>query len=146
MPVDVVDQEPLPADELDWGPVLAFLPWLQEDDPEVGTLVPGELQEDGSWSWPYEALSPRSEALVATLRDTGVVVSGIDWSRWLDGRGDELVHDRDGSAIASASLDDCRRLLVAVVRQSRFVEGAMLEALRSGRVRWTLERVEQLTS
>ena len=74
------------------------------------------------------------------------MAGGTDWSRWLDGRGDELVHDRDGRAIGEASLDDCRRLLVALVRQSRFVEGAMLDALRDGRVRWTLERVAHLTA
>jgi hypothetical protein len=141
----VTQGTPPTAEELDWGPVLEHLPWLCEPDPEVGRMVASELQEDGSWSWPYEALSPRAEELVEQLHTSGVVAGALDWSRWLDTRGDELVRDRDGSAIAEASLEDCRRLLVTLVRQSRFVEGTMLDALRSGRVRWTLERVSQLT-
>ena len=140
----VVDDEARPAEELDWGPVLAHLPWLREDEPEVGRLVAGELQEDGSWSWPYESLSPRAEAFVATLHEAGVVAGGVDWSRWLDAGGDEVLRDRD-DAIAAASLEDCRRLLVTLVRQSRFVEGTLLDALHDGRVRRTLERVAELT-
>ncbi len=135
-----------PAEELDWGRVLAHLAWLREDEPAVGRMVASELQEDGSWSWPYEALSPRAEQLVDDLHGSGVVAPGVDWSRWLDTRGDELVRDRDGSTIADASLEDCRRLLLTLVRQSRFVEGTLLDALRSGRVRWTLERVAELTT
>lgn len=146
MAVRVHEDDPLPATDIDWAPVLAFLPWLQEDEPEIGTLVPSELQDDGSWSWPYEALSPRSEELVDVLHTSGVVAAGIDWSRWLDGRGDELVRDRGGEVIGEASLDDCRRLLVALVRQSRFVDGVMLDALRDGRVRRTFERVAALTA
>lgn len=141
----LAEEDARPADEIDWAPVLDHLAWLRVPDPDVGRMVESTMQDDGSWSWPYEVLSSRAEAFVTALRDAGVVASGIDWSRWLDGRGDELLRDPDGSAIAAASLDDCRRLLVALVRQARFVEGTMLDALRSGRVRWTLERVAELT-
>ena len=129
-----------------WLPVLDHLHWLSVDEPDVGVVVESELQEDGSWSWPYEALSDSSRSLVADLVTTGVVADDVDWSRWLDSRGDAIVGDRDGSAIADASLDDCRRYLVSLVRQARFSEGPLLDALRSGRVRWTLERVRTLTA
>lgn len=142
----LADEDARPADELDWAPVLAHLDWLRSPDPEVGRMVESTLQDDGSWSWPYEALSPRAEELVTSLYSSGVVAPGIEWSRWLDGPGDELMRDRDGTVIRAASLDDCRRLLVALVRQSRFVEGTLLDALRSGRVRWTLERIAELTA
>lgn len=141
----IPDEDARPADDLDWAPVLRHLSWLGADDPPVGRMVASEMQDDGSWTMPYEALSPEAERLVDDLYEQGVVAGGTDWSRWLDGRGDDLVRDRDGSAIADASLDDCRRLLVALVRSSRFVDGALLDALRDGRVRWTLERVATLT-
>lgn len=141
----LAEDEARPADELDWGPVLAHLDWLRAPDPEVGRMVASQPQEDGSWSWPYEVLSPRAVDLVDALHRAGVVAPGTDWSRWLDGPGDALLRDPDGAAIATASLEDCRRLLVTLVRQARFVEGTMLDALRSGRVRWTLERVARLT-
>ena len=135
-----------PADELDWAPVLAFLPWLRGADPDVGAFIEGEELEDGGWSMPYEALSERAQELVRTLRETGVVAPGIDWSRWLDGAGERFVRDRDGTETAQATLDECRLLLVAYVRGARFQEGALLELFRSGGVRTILTRVEQLVA
>ena len=133
-----------PAATLDWQPVLAFLPWLQGDDPDVGEWVEGELREDGAWSMPYEALSARSQALVQALYDQQVVVR-FDWSRWLDSQGgDALAADTTGRLLAQASLEDVRKLLLAHVRSSRFSEGHLLEVLRNGHVRLVLERVALL--
>ena len=135
-----------PAATLDWGPVLAFLPWLQGDDPDVGDWVEGELRDDGAWSMPYEALSARSAALVQALYDEQVVVR-FDWSRWLDSQGgDALAADTTGAVLGEASLEDLRRLLVAHVRGARFSEGHLLHVLRNGHVRLVLERVSALVS
>ncbi len=136
---------PIPTDELDWGPTLAHLPWLQKDDPGFGQLVEAQEHPDGGFTMPYEGLSERSMELVNTLTSTRVVSAGIDWSRWLDGDGSDIAGDRTGEVIAVAPLDDVRRLLVSIVRAARFNEGIMLDALQDGTVRRLLERVEALT-
>lgn len=132
-----------PAASLDWDPVLAFLPWLQGDDPVVGEWVASELRDDGAWSAPYEALSSRSLALVQALYDQQVVAP-FDWNRWVETAGEELVADRVGTVVAAASLDDVRRALTAHVRVARFSEGHLLDLLRSGGMRLLLERVGEL--
>lgn len=133
-----------PAATLDWQPVLAFLPWLQSQGPDVGEWVEGELREDGAWSMPYEALSARSQALVQALYDQQVVVR-FDWTRWLDSQGgDALAADSTGELLEQAALEDLRRLLLAHVRGARFSEGHLLHVLRNGHVRLVLERVAGL--
>ena len=133
-----------PAATLDWGPVLAFLPWLQGEEPDVGEWVEGELRDDGAWSMPYEALSARSAELLQALYDQQVVVR-FDWSRWLDSQGgDLLAADTVGVLLAEVSLEDLRKLLVAHVRGARFSEGHLLQVLRNGHLRLVLERVAAL--
>ena len=80
-------------------------------------------------------------AYLDALYDEEVVV-GFDWVDWMDRRGRDLVASRE--LLDGASLEDCRRLLVALVRTNRFNEGALLAAFDDGLIDAILKRIEGL--
>lgn len=130
-----------PADRLDWGPALAWLPALEAADFSHGSdleLVPvGGVHEIRNGVW-----ADLVADLAATLYETGIV-AGFDWPRWMAERGRRL--REDPAELAGASLEDCRRLLTAVVRADRFAGGGLFAALQSGEVHAVLRRVAELT-
>jgi hypothetical protein len=101
-----------------WAEVLALLPEL-----EAGT--PGAI------------LHLRREA------HRGGLVSSFDWPSWMISRGRRLTGDHD--AIAQATLEECRRLLVVHIRRDRFVEGHLEASIQNGEVPAILRRAGELT-
>lgn len=109
------------AVDVDWRPVLAFLPQLRAQDFRAGEWDPGTF--------------------VRTLYDQDVII-GFDWPAWKQSRGRELYDDP--RELASADLDDLRRMLTTLVRQDRFVEGLLLAEIENGFVTRILERVAEI--
>lgn len=130
-----------PADELDWARVLAWLPTLTDPDFDPGPGPELTADADGHHHVRSGGLSETARAFVAELYDAEVV-AGFDWSAWMAAYGRRLASDP--SALAAASLEDCRRLLVAHVRGDRFIEGHLGSALRDGQVQAILTRVDRL--
>lgn len=130
-----------PAEELDWDAVLAWLPVLRTDGFVAGEIVGGERRADGSFTMPASALSDDARGLVQCLYATGVV-SGMDWTTWMQEEGQALDDDRD--RLAEATLEQCRMLLTAHVRADRFIEGHLLGALAAGDITAILTRVHEL--
>jgi hypothetical protein len=137
---DASQQDPKPAAEtLRWDRILAWQPRLTFD--EGGRWVQPDRQSDGVFPMGYVAFSATAEAFLATLYDERVV-AGFDWPSWMEHRGGELAANRE--LLGGASLEDCRRLLAALVRADRFNEGALLGAFEDGLVDAILGRIRRL--
>ncbi|MFU8841198.1 MAG: DUF6508 domain-containing protein [Nitriliruptoraceae bacterium] len=136
-----IDPPQPPAEELDWGPALSWLPVLATDGFEPGRFAGGEETEPGVFTMPYAVLAPEAAAFVGCLYETDVV-TGTDWTTWLEEGGVALYEDPE--RLATATLEECRILLIAHVRNDRFVEGHLLSILRDGHLVAVLERIREL--
>lgn len=86
---------------------------------------------DGVHHMPYYDFGPAAEAWRGAVGRGGWVITGFDWRSWLEtdeGRG---LRDRP-EALAGASPNELARLLTAIVRSDRFVEGSIEGAFESG--------------
>lgn len=85
---------------------------------------------DGVDHMPYFTFGPTADAFRAALGRGGWIVIGFDWMRWMQTDGQSL-RDRP-EALAEACPKDLAKLLTAIVRSDRFVEGSLLGAFESG--------------
>lgn len=138
-----IDPPRPPADQLDWEPALSWLPTLAAADFEPGDVAGGEEVRPGVFHWPYVVFAPEVDAFVACLYDSDIV-AGADWNTWLEEGGFAFYEDPD--RLAGASLEQCRMLLIAHVRNDRFVDGHLLSVLRDGHLVQVLERIRELVS
>jgi hypothetical protein len=109
----------------------------------------GYLGYIGGWP-PVVALAAPLEAgepgaVQSLLREThrAGLVTSFDWPTWMTGRGRELTGHPE--AIAAATLEECRRLLVAHLRRDRFVDGHLQAMIDSGEIPMVLRRAEEIT-
>lgn len=135
--------DPDDAGQVDWAPILAFLPRFQSPGFTAGTRRGGAAAEDGVLQLPWVELSGDLRRFVATLYGQGAIVV-FDWASWAHSTGARLADDP--GALARADIDDLRRLLTAIVRQDRFSEGSLLGAFDSGLIVRILERVAELVA
>jgi hypothetical protein len=108
--------------------VAAFQAELEDPAFTSGRWHDSERQGD-AMTMPWFELSPRALAFVAALG--GLLMPGFAWPEWA--KTDEaqaLARDRD--VLARASADDLGRLATALIRQDRFIEGALSEAFDTG--------------
>ncbi|MGM0819324.1 MAG: ADP-ribosylglycohydrolase family protein, partial [Actinomycetota bacterium] len=137
-PDTAIDDPPdPPAEALDWDRVLAWQPAIAPERLAAVERRTGGAQDP----WGGRAWSGLARDLLRDLDEVGVVAP-FDWSAWLQHRGEALLDD--ASALSDASLEDCRRLLAALARSDRFVEGAWDAALERGTVQAVLGRVAAL--
>ena len=88
-------------------------------------------ERDGVLTLPWFEFGPVGEAWRAAVGAGGWVIAGFDWRSWLDtAEGLSLAEDPD--AVARATPDQLERLLTAIVRSDRFVEGSIEGAFTSG--------------
>lgn len=110
----MTDRPRPPADELDWEPVLAWLPTLRAPGLDVSRFL--------DCLYDHEVIAP------------------FDWPTWSnEGRGRVLV--KQPAAIADASLEECRMLLTTHVRADRFAQGRLRGVLSDGTMTRILERI-----
>ena len=136
-----IDLPQPPVDELDWEPALSWLPVLAADRFEPGGFEGGGEIQPGWFNARFAVLAPEAEAFISCLYETGIV-TGADWKTWLEEGGVSLY--RNPERLATATLEECRILLIAHVRNDRFVEGHLLSILRDGHLVAVLERIQAL--
>ena len=136
-----IDPPQPPTAQLGWEPALAYQPILAAPDFEPGHVAGGEQVRPGVCNWPHTVYAPEVDAFIACLYDTQVV-AGADWNTWLEEGG--LQFHEDPEQLATANLEQCRMLLIAHVRNDRFVDGHLLETLRSGHLAQLLQRIREL--
>jgi hypothetical protein len=90
------------------------------------------------------ALNETAEQFVGECYAHGWVLAGFDWASWAQTERAQALRD-DPAMLASATDHELAQLLTVVIRQSRFVEGALAAAFASGLILRILRRVEQLS-
>ena len=80
---------------------------------------------------PYFTFGPTADAFRSAIGRGGWIVTGFDWMTWLQTDDGASFRDRP-EALAAASTDDLAKLLTAIVRSDRFVEGSLAGAFESG--------------
>ena len=118
------DNEVVPAlkDRLD--ALAEFLPRFESPDFEFGHMTnrPGTM--------PYYSFSDDALLLIRVCNDMKWV-QPFDWGKWKESP--EAAHLRDDpAALEAATADQLQRLLTVLIRQDRFVEGALGSAFESG--------------
>ncbi len=130
-----------PATTLDWDAILAWRPRLADADADLGGWRGGTPTDAGAITLPHVVLGDDAAGFLQELYDQQVVAP-FDWSDWLQVRGRRLLEqDRE---LAAATLEEGRRLLAALARSDRFVEGTFLGALADGTIQRILRRVGEL--
>lgn len=111
-------------------PLADLLPILESPDADFGHWeAPPPV--DGMQRMPYFEFGPTEDAFRSAVAAGGWVVMGFDWMTWLDSDEGKALRDRP-EALAAASVDDLAKLLTAIVRSDRFVEGSIEGAFESG--------------
>ena len=110
--------------------VAGTLPILEAPDFSAGHWDGGERRPDGSMTVPYFELS---EDAMAVLRSIGAsaLVQPFDWMTWA-GTPEAQALRNDRAALAAAAAAQLGKLLTMLVREDRFVEGALGESFESG--------------
>lgn len=93
---------------------------------EFGRWRGGERNEDGSFVMPWVDRHEEVSDFVRAFHDYRIVFP-FDWSGWDEGR--EMIEWDDYSGVDMLTL---RKLLTAIIRNDRFCEGALQDALEDG--------------
>lgn len=80
---------------------------------------------------PWFTFGPTADAFRVAVGRGGWVIAGFDWRSWMATREGRALRDRP-DAIAEASTDELAKLLTAIIRSDRFVEGSIAGAFESG--------------
>jgi hypothetical protein len=116
------------ADRL--GALADLVPILEAPDADFGHWVlPAPV--DGVHSFGWFEFGPTAEAWRAGVGRGGWVIGGFDWRTWLESDEGRTFRDRP-ETVSTATSEDLARLLTAIVRSDRFVEGSIEGAFESG--------------
>lgn len=120
-----------------------FLPEFESPDFSPGDWSRMQQAEDGAYTMPYVNFSLPVEEFVQAAYDGGWVLGGFDWPKWTETEEARTLF-RDPDTLSSATPRQLAQLLTVFIRQDRFVEGALLENIKSGQVLAILRRAAKL--
>ena len=121
-----------------------FLPLFEQSGFEFGEWIANPKSETGVLMMPYYSWSDTAHLFVKTAYDTGWVLN-FDWPAWK--QTDEAIGLRDdAAALAAAAPEQLARLLTVLIRQDRFVEGALGSAYEAGLLMSILRRAAELVT
>lgn len=119
----------------------SFLAILNADG--SGSWSSMERTKDGSFVLPFFELSEAAMRLLEACYADGWILEDFDWVEW-KGSAEAVALEEDPAALDAASPDQLSKLLTAVARQDRFVDGALAAAFSSGLIPRILCRAAQL--
>ncbi len=123
-----------------------FLPLLEAAGFTAGHMEPiTESTVPGLWLFPHAVVGSVVEDLVQAAYADGWVMMNFDWVRWFETPQAAALRD-DKAVLARASRLRLAKLLTTVIRQDRFVEGALLAAFESGLMLRIIRRAAALAS
>ena len=120
-----------------------FLPAFEGPDFKAGEWVEMGEVEPGVGTRAYVACGDDTEEFVHAAYEHGWVRSDVDWGEWIQSAEAKALRD-DGATLAAATPEQLAHLLTAVIRQDRFVEGALLGAFRTGMILGIVRRAAAL--
>ncbi len=112
-------------------PLADLVPTLEAPDADFGQWEGGSTDTDGVLQMPWFAFGPTGDAFIAAVGRGGWIIAGFDWMTWLQTDEGQALRDRPG-VVETATPDQLARLLTAIVRSDRFVEGSIVGAFESG--------------
>jgi hypothetical protein len=122
----------------DWHDLASLEKDLRSHTKAWGTLKGGDKLADGGITMPYMIADPLVQRFTETLYSKHLLIS-FDWPHWDAGR---KMFDQQGyDKFADVSIVDALKLISAVIRNDRFVEGALVSLFRSGDAVRLLQRV-----
>ena len=113
--------------------IAAFLPAFEAHDFSVGNIAT-------LMHFDYSEPVLRFQE---TAYEDGWVSPEVDWTAWIETEEARRLRD-DRTAIEAATVEQLQKLLTALIRQDRFVTGALAGAFESGLLTAIVRRVEQL--
>ena len=117
--------------------VLSFLPYFSDNQKFTKDSC-GEL-ENGVLSIPYIDYSDKVLEFLKILYSTDFIVN-FNWAKWDEGR--EIISNNE--LIKQSDLLTLRKLLTAIVRNERFCEGVLIDAIENETIRIILESINKL--
>ena len=120
----------------------AFLPVFDSPGFIFGNWEQPPAEPDGSLRFASFVPSPDAQAFLEEVGRGGWVIDGFDWKAW--NVTPEAVALRRGDGFERATPIALARLLTALIRQDRFVEGTLAEAHESGLLRRIAARAAEL--
>jgi O-acetyl-ADP-ribose deacetylase len=121
--------------------VAGLLPDLIRVEARPSVQRGGDRRPDGSIQMPYEDHAPEVSRVVDAIYRRHLVID-FDWGAWQP-QAQRLL---DPAAVATATLDQVRRLLTLHVRKERFCEGHLAQVIGSGHVSALLGRLGVLAA
>ena len=120
-----------------------FLPAFEAPDFRVGDWAGMEEVEPGVRTMPYVRYSDVVEDFFHAACKHGWVRSHFDWGAWKNTDEAKALRD-DEAMLAAATPEQLARMLTTVIRQDRFVEGALLGAFETGMILGIVRRAAAL--
>ena len=118
--------------------LLAYLPYFEGEGP-FGVWEEQEKTHPHIIGIPHINYDEKVCEFLLLLRQTGFQVV-YDWPGWDEGR--EIISDPE--KIAKSDLLTLRKLMTALVRSDRFVEGAFMSAIADGKIGLLLRQLKTL--
>jgi hypothetical protein len=107
-----------------------LVPILEASDADFGHwVIPAPAE--GVESFGYYEFGPAGEAWQAAVGRGAWVTAGFDWRSWLETDEGRAFH-QGTDAVGTATPEQLGKLLTAIVRSDRFVEGSIAGAFESG--------------
>ncbi len=108
-----------------------LVPILEAPDADFGHWEGGTKDADGMLHMPWFEFGPTGDEFRAAVGRGGWVIAGFDWMTWMQGDEGQALRDRP-DALATATPEQLARLVTAIIRSDRFVEGSIVGAFESG--------------
>ena len=120
-----------------------FLPFFEQPGFEFGEWFENPKSESGMMVLPHYSLSDSAHSFVRMAYDMGWVLLDYAWPAWKGT--DEAISLRDDPvALAAATPEQLARLLTVLIRQDRYIEGALGSAYKSGLLTGIVRRAAAL--
>ena len=111
--------------------LVRFLPIFEDPNFEAGDERPLQGAGPGNLAAPFVSCAAAADAFVEALYGHGWILKGFDWGAWAATPEAKALRD-DDTVFADATPEQLARLLTVLVRQDRFVDGALLDAFECG--------------
>lgn len=113
----------------DWKQIEDINSQIQAHTGAWGEIKGGEKDAEGRIQMPYADHNPLIYSLLDVLDDKNLMIP-FDWSEWDEGR--EWFANKDDAKYDTLDQETALKLITAVVRNGRFVEGALLRSFEDG--------------
>ena len=123
----------------------SLVPRLEDVRVPFGTWQPmtGSGTSEDPYALPWFSLSELGKEFVSMVYETGWMLEDFDWATWAHGAEGQLIAN-DRTALACADQEQLAKLITALVRQDRFVEGVLSNAYETGLLLAIAKRVQTL--